>query len=131
MIKEAGAHGVVTPLTLLHQWMSTTRPSLLLSPLRHRNFPLSSVFFPSSSTIRVVDVFFSLQETPARTEKRAGAQKTAHQEAAKRLHALHERDACECGGRMHAEGERCHQSDSGTKGRYTDPIFFVTVVYLC
>ncbi len=62
-------------------------------------------------------LFLSLQETPARTEKGAGAQKTAHQEAAKRLHALHERDAGECGRRVHAEGERGHQSDPWTKGR--------------
>lgn len=58
----------------------------------------------------------SLQEAAARTEKGAGAQKTAHQKAAKRLHALHERDACERGCRVHAEGERRHQSDPGTKG---------------
>lgn len=62
-------------------------------------------------------VLFSLQEAPARTEKGAGAQKTAHQEAAKRLHALHERNARQRGGRVHAEGERRHQSDPGTEGR--------------
>lgn len=64
-------------------------------------------------------LFSSSQETPARTEKGAGAQKTAHQEAAKRLHAVHERDARECGRRVHAEGERRHQSDPGTEGRCT------------
>ena len=57
------------------------------------------------------------QETPTRTEKGAGAQETAHQEAAQRLHALHERDARQRGGRVHAEGERRHQPDPRTKGR--------------
>lgn len=76
-------------------------------------------------------LFLSLQETPARTEKGAGAQKTAHQEAAKRLHAVHERDACQRGRRVHAEGERCHQPDPGTKGRCTDLILLVALVYLC
>lgn len=75
-------------------------------------------------------LFLSLQETPARTEKGAGAQKTAHQEAAKRLHALHERDARERGRRVHAEGERRHQSNPGTKGRCSDLLLFVALVYL-
>lgn len=70
-------------------------------------------------------LFLSLQETPARTEKGAGAQKTAHQEAAKRLHALHERDARERGRRVHTEGERRHQSNPGPTGRCSDLLLFV------
>lgn len=73
-------------------------------------------------------LFLSLQETPARTEKGAGAQKTAHQETAKRLHALHERDARERGRRVHAERERCHQSDPGTEGRCMDLVLFVAAL---
>lgn len=78
--------------------------------------------------------FHFLQETPARTEKGAGAQKTAHQKATKRLHALHERDACERGCRVHTEGECRHQSDPGTKGgSLSIPIrrsHFLLLVYL-
>lgn len=99
----------------------------LLSPSRHHGFLLLSLSSLWFSRFRSITVIFAIcvllfsfcwkQEIPARTEKRAGAQKAAHQEAAKRLHALHERDACERGRRVHAEGERRHQSDPGTKGR--------------
>lgn len=105
LIKEAGAHGVATT-------------SHAASPLAERNQTPSSFFAIQFLYLPCVLLsLLCLQETPARTEKGAGAQKTAHQEAAKRLHALHERDACERGRRVHAEGERRHQSDPGTKGR--------------
>lgn len=112
--------------------LRATRPALLLSPLWHHNSPhhhhhhqflrsLLSTPPPSLSNLLnlcpLLLLFWALQETPARTEKGAGAQKTAHQEAAKRLHALHERDARQRGRRVHAEGERRHQSDPGTEGR--------------
>lgn len=77
-----------------------------------------SLFFAS---LRVCFCLVFVSRTPKeipRPEKGAGAQETAHQEAAKRLHALHERDACERGRRVHAEGERRHQSDPGAKGRW-------------
>lgn len=86
------------------------------------SLPLSSFYAPIfslvwSPTFKTFLLFFLMyvQEIPW-PEKGAGTQKTAHQEAAKRLHAIHEGDACECGRRVHTEGERRHQSDPGTEG---------------
>lgn len=58
-----------------------------------------------------------LQEISPRAAKGAGAQEASHQEATQRLHALHERDACQRGGRVHAKGERRHQPDTRQKGK--------------
>lgn len=51
MIKEAGARGVATPLTLPHHWLRATRPSLLLSPSLHRNSPPLSLLSSHSTTV--------------------------------------------------------------------------------
>ncbi|KAK1793733.1 hypothetical protein P4O66_001470, partial [Electrophorus voltai] len=46
-------------------------------------------------------------------EKGGREEEAAHKEAPERVHALHERDEGQSGGRVHAEGERRHQPDPG------------------
>jgi hypothetical protein len=40
----------------------------------------------------------------------------SHQEAAERVHAVHEGDAAGGAGRVHAQGVRCHQPDPRPQG---------------
>lgn len=93
-LKRQGAHGVATPLTLPHHWLRATRPSLLLSPLRHHNFPLlslcsfllsfSNYFVPSSSPsftsihVVVVVVFLFLYRKPQHDQRKEQEPKRPH-----------------------------------------------------
>uniref|UniRef100_A0A493T7W0 HMG box domain-containing protein n=1 Tax=Anas platyrhynchos platyrhynchos TaxID=8840 RepID=A0A493T7W0_ANAPP len=57
----------------------------------------------------------SPQEIPGHCEE-GGGEEAPHQEAAQRLHVVHEGDEGQGGGRVHAEGERGHQPDPGQAG---------------
>ena len=59
---------------------------------------------------------------PGPRDRRPGREafvEAAHQEAAERVHALHEGDEAGCSGRVHLEGVGSHQSDPRTKGKYS------------
>lgn len=77
----------------LAPWRRPLRPALTLPPSR-----------PPQETVR-------LQEGTG--EKERGA----HKEASERLHALHEGNAGQGGGGVHAEGKRRHQPDPWAEGK--------------
>ncbi len=52
----------------------------------------------------------------------------SHQEAAERVHALHEGDAAKDRGRVHTQRERSHQSNPWQKGEKRKEIFILKVI---
>lgn len=84
LIKEAGAHGVVTPLTLPHNWLRTTRPSLLLTPLCPHNFPLLASHFPTMLLFRLLYLYcccrccFCLYRKPQHEQRKEQEPKRPH-----------------------------------------------------
>lgn len=51
-------------------------------------------------------------------------EEASHQEAAERVHAVHEGDEGQGGGRVYAQGECSHQPDPRQKGKYTPHALF-------
>ena len=108
-----------TPLTLINTVNETSECILTQTSLQitNANQTAAWIFCGTSS---VVNSTFAppLQEvagSAAAGERRR--EEAAHQEAAERLHAVHERGAAQSGRPVQSEGERHHQPDTGPEGQ--------------